>query len=187
MKTRGPVLAAWARARLREALGGEPARRPDEPWCRERAATFVSLHWITGELQGCIGCLTAARAIADDVAHHVVAAALRDPRAEPIALADVDRLDLEISLLSPLEPVAFGDEAGMLAAVRPGTDGLVLEHRGQRATLLPVMWEHLPEPREFLAALRQKAGLPPTFFGPELRLHRYTTDRYVDPAPARSA
>ena len=180
------MLAAWARARVREALGGPAAVRPREPWCDEPAATFVSLHWPDGALQGCIGCLSAVRPIADDVGRHAVDAALHDPRARRLALAQVDGLELEISLLSGLEPVEFADEDGMLAAVRPGIDGLVLEHRGQRATLLPVMWEQLREPHEFLGALRRKAGLPRSFFSRELRLHRYTTDRYVDPAPAPS-
>ena len=177
MKTRGPVLAAWARAHLREALGGPAARRPDEPWCGEPAATFVTLRWQNdGALQGCIGTLTAVRAIADDVAHHVISAGLHDPRGERLALADVAVLDLEISLLSELEPVSVAD-------IRPGVDGIVLEHRGARATLLPVMWEQLPEPAVFLAALKHKAGLPRAFESPELRYSRYTAVRYVDPAP----
>jgi AmmeMemoRadiSam system protein A len=180
MRTRGPVLARWARAHLRATLGGPAARRPDEPWCRELAATFVSLHWTTGELQGCIGCLQPARAIVDDVASHVVSAALHDPRTDPIVIDDIDRLDLEISLLSPLERIDF-------AEIRPGIDGLVLEHRGGRATLLPVMWTQLPDIATFLAALKQKAGLPRDFESPDLRLSRYTTDRYVDPAPSGSA
>ena len=49
------------------------------------------------------------------------------------------------------------------------------------------MWEQLREPHEFLGALRRKAGLPRSFWSPELRLHRYTTDRYVDPAPSSAA
>ncbi|HTR51430.1 MAG TPA: AmmeMemoRadiSam system protein A [Kofleriaceae bacterium] len=177
MKTRGPVLAAWARAHLREALGGPTARRPAEPWCGERAATFVTLRWQSdGALQGCIGTLTAVRPIADDVAHHVIAAGLHDPRGEKLALCDVAVLDLEISLLSHLEPVAVAD-------IRPGVDGLVLEHCGARATLLPVMWEQLPELAVFLAALKRKAGLPRGFDSPDVRYSRYTAERYVDPAP----
>ena len=185
MKTRGPVLAAWARAHLRATLGGPAATRPTEAWCEEPAATFVTLRWQkSGELQGCIGALRAVRAIADDVASNVVSAALHDPRTDPIVRGDIDSLDLEISLLTPLERIFFADEREMLAAIRPGVDGLVLEHRGDRATLLPVMWTHLPELDSFLGALKQKAGLPRKFFSSELRLYRYTTDRYEDPAPS---
>ncbi|HUJ60214.1 MAG TPA: AmmeMemoRadiSam system protein A [Kofleriaceae bacterium] len=186
MRTRGPVLAAWARAHLREHLGGARAVRPDAAWGAEPAATFVTLRWRDGRLQGCIGTLAAVRGIVDDVAHHVVAAALHDPRTEPIAIGDIDRLDLEISLLSRLEPIAFASEAELHAAIRPGIDGLVLEHRATRATLLPVMWEHLPDVAGFLAALKHKAGLSRTFFDRALRMSRYTAERYVDPAPEAS-
>jgi AmmeMemoRadiSam system protein A len=187
VKTRGPVLATWARAHLRATLGGPSAQRPSEPWCEEPAATFVTLRWSeSGELQGCIGALRAHRAIADDVASNVVSAALHDPRTDPIVLGDIDALDLEISLLTPLERIFFADEREMLAAIRPGVDGLVLEYRDERATLLPVMWTHLPELDSFLGALKQKAGLSRKFFSPELRLYRYTTDRYSDPAPRTS-
>ena len=178
MKTKGPILAAWARAYLKATLGGPPATRPAEPWSRELAATFVTLRWQSGELQGCIGSLAAVRTITDDVADHVVSAALHDPRSEPIVAADIDKLDLEISLLSPVEPVE-------LSAVRVGIDGLVLEAHGRRSTLLPIMWKQLPDLDTFMRALKQKAGLSPKFPSDEVRLWRYTTDRYEDPAPAR--
>lgn len=175
MRTRGPVLAGWARGYLRETLGGARAARPAEPWCDELAATFVTLRWRDGRLQGCIGSLAAVRAIADDVAEHVVAAALRDPRSEPIGLDDVDALDLEISLLSPMERVAR-------AEIRPGIDGLVLVHRGRRGTLLPVVWKHLPQTDAFLGALVEKAGFPRGTWRDDFELYRYTTDCYRDVA-----
>ncbi|MGE5183062.1 MAG: AmmeMemoRadiSam system protein A [Acidobacteriota bacterium] len=187
MKARGPALASWARAYLRERLGGPRALRLEAEWASEPAATFVTLRWhADGELQGCIGSLNAARSIADDVASHVVSAALHDPRAADLSLAQVDDLDLEISLLSPLEPIAFTDEASALAAIRVGVDGILLVASGRRATLLPVMWEHLPDVAQFIGALKHKAGLPRGFWSPNVQLWRYTTDRYVDPAPARA-
>jgi hypothetical protein len=185
VKTRGPILAAWARAHLREHMGGPHAAPPIDAWAKEPAATFVTLRWTDGELQGCIGSLAPVRSIADDVADHVVSAALHDPRTSPIAIGDIDRLDLEVSLLSPLEPIELTDEASALAAIRPGTDGLVFTAHGRRSTLLPIMWEHIPEVRAFVAALKQKAGLSPKFWSPDVKLFRYTTDRYEDPAPSR--
>jgi AmmeMemoRadiSam system protein A len=183
----GPVLAKWARAHLRAEMGGPPAERPSGAWCDRLAATFVTLRWRDGELQGCIGSLQPSRTIVDDVASNVVAAALHDPRTQPIEYRDIDELDLEISVLSPLEPIQFHDEASMLAAIRVGVDGLVLELGARRSTLLPDMWEQLPDLGKFLAVLKQKAGLPRDFFSPSLRLSRYTTEHYLDPAPARAA
>jgi AMMECR1 domain-containing protein len=63
--------------------------------------------------------------------------------------------------------------------VRPGVDGVYLEYGALSATFLPQVWEGLPDPRDFLCELRRKAGLPPTFWHPELRLSRYTVDKYT--------
>ncbi len=185
MRERGPILAAWARAHLRQTLGGPPAAAPTQAWAKALAATFVTLRWTSGALQGCIGSLSAVRSIADDVADHVVSAALHDPRTSPIVIGDIDNLDLEVSLLSPLEPIDFHDEKSMKAAIRPGTDGLVFAAHGRRSTLLPVMWTQLPDVDTFVSALKQKAGLSPKFWSDDVKLWRYTTDRYVDPAPSR--
>jgi AmmeMemoRadiSam system protein A len=173
---RGPLLVRYARARLREALGGPAATRPSAAWCDEPGATFVTLRWKTGELQGCIGSLEADRKIVDDVAHNAVAAGTRDPRTKPCVLADVDRLDVELSILSPLEPLE-GE-----AAIRIGIDGVVLIHAGRRATFLPVMWERLRDLRTFMAELRHKCGLPRDFAG-HVSLMRYTVEKHTDLAP----
>ena len=60
----------------------------------------------------------------------------------------------------------------------------MLEWRGRRATFLPQVWEQLPQPREFLAALKRKAGLPADFWAADLRLSRYRVRKF---AQARSA
>lgn len=175
----GPVLARWARAQLRAALGGAASAAIDEPWCAEPCATFVTLRWRDGRLQGCIGNLDADRPIAVDVAQNVVAAAIRDPRSEPIGLADVDELDLELSILSRLEPVASREH------IRVGTDGIVLSYRGRRATFLPIMWEVLRDLPTFMRELELKAGLPRDAVPGEIELQRYTAARFVDPAPGK--
>lgn len=174
---RGPILARWARAQLRDALGGAAAERPVGAWCDEPGASFVSLHWKdTGDLQGCIGTLEAVRGIVDDVARNAVAAGTCDPRFPPCALADVDRLDIELSILSPLEPLRGPEQ------IRAGIDGIVLVQGHRRATFLPAVWEHLPTVERFLEELRRKAGLPGDFAG-AVQLLRYTVDHYADPAP----
>jgi AMMECR1 domain-containing protein len=54
----------------------------------------------------------------------------------------------------------------------------VLEFAETRATFLPQVWEHLPEPLEFLAELRRKACLPPRFWHPDIRISRYTVEKF---------
>jgi AmmeMemoRadiSam system protein A len=176
---RASVLARWARARVREALGGPAATPPTDPWCGELGATFVTLRWRDGDLQGCIGTLEPERSLVQDVARNAVAAATRDPRGEPLAPPDLDDLHVELSILSPLEPLAGVHE------IRVGIDGVVLQHGMRRATFLPVMWEHFGDLGEFLAALKHKAGLPHKLPDAELTVWRYTVEKHVDAAPSR--
>ena len=175
MSEQGMALVKFARERLREALGGPAATRPSGTWCDEPGATFVTLRWRSGDLQGCIGSLEPDRSIVEDVAHNAVAAGTRDPRTTPCKLADVDNLHVELSILSALEPIASE------ADIRVGVDGIVLLHEYRRATFLPVMWERLPTVKIFMQELRHKAGLPRDFAGP-VRLLRYTVDHFEDRA-----
>ncbi len=176
MSDNGDTLVRYARASLRAALGGSSALRPTGPWCDEPGATFVTLRWRSGDLQGCIGSLEPERTIVDDVAHNAIAAGTRDPRTKPCVLADVDNLHVELSILSPLQPIASE------ADIRVGVDGIVLVHEFRRATFLPVMWERLRDKQTFMGELRRKAGLPRDFAG-DVQLMRYTVDHFDDRAP----
>jgi AmmeMemoRadiSam system protein A len=180
MTAHGDVLVRWARAHLEEHLGGERAARPEGPWCDAPGATFVTLRWRRGDLQGCVGSLTPRRPIVEDVAANAVGAALHDPRTSPVSLADVPELDVELSVLSLLEPVPFADEASALVALRPGVDGVVLAWRGRRATFLPAMWPRLGDVRTFMEALKEKAGLERDFWAADFELWRYTVEKFVD-------
>ncbi len=171
--SRGPVLLDWARSRLRQELGGDEAARPVVPWGDDKLGTFVTWRWSDHRLQGCIGNLGADRAILDDVAHNAVAAGLHDPRAKNLRLADLDELHCEVSVLSPLS------ELGGEHEIRIGTDGIVIQQGSwKRATFLPIMWEQLPTLEIFMGELKRKAGLPRSFPSAELRIWRYTVDRY---------
>ena len=64
------------------------------------------------------------------------------------------------------------------AALLLGIDGLVFSYRVWRGTFLPQVWEQLPEPRDFLAQLRLKAGLSADFWAPGVKLERYTVTKW---------
>jgi len=177
---RGRVLLALARESLHATLGRgvvQPRHLEDPPWLREPGASFVTLK-LHGDLRGCIGTIEARRALVDDVAHNAYAAAYGDPRFPPVTPSERPRLQVEVSLLSPREPLAAESERDALAALRPGIDGLVLQYGAMGATFLPQVWESLPEPHEFLAQLRRKAGLPSNFWHPDVRLSRYTVEKF---------
>ena len=174
--SRGAVLIAIARQAIAAALPPQD-RAWNEPWLREPGASFVTLK-LDDELRGCIGSIEPRRALGDDVAHNGYAAAYRDPRFAAVDAGECARLQVEVSVLSPREPVAASSEREALAALRPGVDGLVLQYGAMGATFLPQVWESLPQPAEFLDHLRRKAGLPGGFWHPDLRLSRYTVEKY---------
>ena len=87
-------------------------------------------------------------------------------------------LDLDVSVLTPPRPMEFRDEADLLRQLRPGRDGLILEDAGRRGTFLPAVWDSLPEPGLFLSELKRKAGLPPSYWSPTLKVSRYHTETF---------
>ncbi len=182
---RGRVLLELARRELREVLAGDagpvPTAAIEAAWLERPGASFVTLE-IDGELRGCIGSLEAYRPLAEDVRGNAVAAAFHDPRFPRLEAGELERVRLEVSVLSALEPVAWSDEADLLRRLRPGVDGLVLEHDGHRGTFLPAVWRQLPRPEQFLRQLKRKAGLSPEFWAPEVRVSRYTVDSWAETA-----
>lgn len=187
---RGRVLLALAREAIAAAVGATqppaewmtPAQR-GAPWLRVPGACFVTLTQ-EGRLRGCIGSVQARRPLADDLRANARAAALADPRFPPLTAAELPVTRVEVSVLSPAEPLPAATEDEALAALRPGIDGIILELGGDaHATFLPQVWESLPAPRDFLAHLKHKAGLPPDFWSPGLRLQRYTVTKWTEESP----
>jgi hypothetical protein len=155
----GRTLLGLARASVANAFGGPAVAIPPEPWLKERRATFVTLNQ-EGRLRGCIGSLHPTRTLGEDVVANAAAAALSDRRFSPLTQTELSGVEMEVSLLSTPTLVLFGDERELLAQLRPGVDGVILASGGSRGTYLPQVWEQLPEPRQFLASLMQKAGIP---------------------------
>jgi hypothetical protein len=185
----GLALLKIARNAIAERLGLCGLAEADDEALQQRCATFVTLRQ-SGQVRGCIGSLQPVRALGVDVRENAIAAAFRDPRFEPLDVAEFEATSVEVSLLSAGRRIAAADEGELVARLRPGLDGLILEYAGCRATLLPQAWEALGDPREFLAALKLKAGLPRDFWSPHLSVSGYTVTRWAEgdfmPGEARS-
>jgi AmmeMemoRadiSam system protein A len=179
----GNILLPIARAAIARELGrAEEAPAAGDPWLQDPGASFVTLTR-AGELRGCIGTLHAHRPVLEDVKANAVAAAFRDPRFKPLSAAELPAVRVELSLLSAVEPVAWTDEQHALSQLRPGVDGVIFEYGHHSSTFLPQVWETLADPTEFLWHLKRKAGLPPDFWDPEVKLSRYTVSRWVEGNP----
>ncbi len=181
----GRCLARLARGVIAEALGG--------PVCQELGAfgfdgpgaCFVTLT-LDGNLRGCIGSLSPSESLVEGVIDHARAAAFQDPRFTPVQREELPRLAVEVSMLSPLSPLACSGEEDLLRQLRPGVDGLVLDQEGHRAVFLPQVWKGLQDPRTFLAALKRKAGWSAGFWSPRIRAWTFTVEAWHDePPPVR--
>jgi AmmeMemoRadiSam system protein A len=178
----GPLLLRLARGSIEHALGGPLGDMPTEAWSARPGATFVTL-FTDGELHGCIGSIEPRRPLAEDVASNAIAAAFRDPRFSPLTRADLPRLRIEVSLLSPLEAFPVKDEDDALAQVRPFEDGVALSLGTRRGVLLPQVWERRCTPREFFAALKMKAGLNADAWDTGIELSRFTLEKWREASP----
>ena len=115
---------------------------------------FVSLHK-HGELRGCIGYVEGIKPLLQAVIDMAEAAAFRDPRFEPVTKDELDDLEIEISVLSPLQEIKSIDEIVI------GEHGLVIERGFAKGLLLPqVATEYNWDRNTFLEHICVKAGLP---------------------------
>jgi len=175
----GRTLVAIARNAIGIQLGFKVDANPQHDALQSAAATFVTL-FTAGELHGCIGSLEARRPLAIDVHENALGAAFLDARFDPLRAEEFSETSIEVSLLSPSEALEVDDEIGLLRQLQPGVDGVTIAFRGRRATFLPQVWEALPEPGEFVAALKQKAGLPRHFWSTKLNVTRYRVTQWKE-------
>jgi AmmeMemoRadiSam system protein A len=132
-----------------------PDCRSKAPALLEHRPTFVTLRrHDTGELRGCRGECVARQPLIESVAHMAIASATEDPRFPPVTVDEIPRLHIEISALTPLEPIRPEDvEVGRhgLMIVRGPVSGLLLPQVAQSYN-----WDRV----KYLDAVCWKAGLP---------------------------
>jgi AmmeMemoRadiSam system protein A len=155
----------------------EAAARGDEPpelespsgALREKGAAFVTLR-VGGELRGCIGHVEAVAPLWKSVRDMARAAAERDARFPALSPRELPGLEIEISVLSPMTPIAP-------EAVVVGVHGLYVERDALAGLLLPqVALEWKWDRQEFLKRAFEKAGLPPGDPGAAIR--SFTAERF---------
>lgn len=170
------LLLQLARQTIARGVNGKEPERPAEyqiPASLEQPrACFVTLK-IDGRLRGCVGNLEANASLVDAVIHNSYLAAFHDQRFSPIEAEELERLEYEISVLTPMVPLSVTSEADLLTKIRPGIDGLLFEADGHRSTFLPSVWEQLAEPEQFLSQLRLKAGLAADYWSRDVKCWIY--------------
>jgi AmmeMemoRadiSam system protein A len=178
--TLGTALLVRARNAIATELDLPLRDEPAHDALARPGATFVTLRR-EGRLRGCIGRLEAgAHSLEVDVRRNARSAAFEDPRFAPLAAHEWPGLEVEVSVLDAPQALAVLDEAHALTVLEPGVDGVIFEWRGRRATFLPQVWEQLPEPGQFMAQLKRKAGLGSDFWHAEVRLARYRVRKFEE-------
>jgi len=143
---------------------------PREGVFAERRGVFVTLH-VRNRLQGCIGVIEAKEHLGEAIVRCAASAALEDPRFSPMKAEQLADLSIEISLLSPLEPIAP-------EAVEIGRHGLLVRQHAMRGLLLPqVAVEHHLTREQFLQETCRKAGLTrDAWRDPETQIFGFTCE-----------
>jgi AmmeMemoRadiSam system protein A len=174
----GEWLVRLAADAVRARLTGERAdgRVPRPAALRRLGSSFVTLE-CAGLLRGCIGTLEAVRPLYRDVARNATRA-MTDPRMEPLGVEEWPALAVSVAVLGPSEPLPARRLADLLRQLRPHVDGLVLSAGRRQATFLPAVWEKLPDPADFVAALLVKGGWAPDRLPPGATMRRYTTAEF---------
>ena len=184
------ILLELARKSVSAAVSGNGAPREngDVPAkFRARRACFVTLTE-NGELRGCIGSIFPEESLDEAVIRRAKSAATEDPRFSPVRADELPQIKIEVSVLTVPKPIEFTSPQDLLAKLRPGIDGVVLEIDGRKATFLPQVWEQLPDKRVFLNELAQKAGLPAdAWTRPGTAVMTYQVEAFKEDARKRRA
>jgi AmmeMemoRadiSam system protein A len=174
-------LLVKARHAIANAIGAgvtpvaEPIPNPQSPIPEDfLAGAFVTIRK-KGQLRGCIGYPEPERPLLDVVEHCAVSAAISDPRFPPLSAAEWKDVDLELSVLGPIEPVDH------ISEVVVGRDGLIVEMGRRRGLLLPqvaVEWKWDAE--EFASQTCIKAGLPPDAWQKGAKLFKFEAEVFSE-------
>jgi len=161
---------------LAELSGGTAPDLPDPSAAvEEDCGAFVTLT-IDGELRGCIGHVAGVQPLWRSVRDNALAAAFRDPRFPEVSVAELAKIEIEISALTPLEIV---DDA---TTIEVGTHGLLIEHGTARGLLLPQVAERYGWDRDtFLDNTCRKAGLKPGCWkSHDARIYSFTVESFSE-------
>ncbi len=151
-----------------------PESIPREGIFAQRRGIFVTLH-VRRQLQGCIGVIETNEPLGEAIVRCAASAALEDPRFAPLKKDQLEEASIEISLLSPLQPI-------VPESIEIGHHGLFIVLHAQRGLLLPqVAIEHRLTREQFLEETCRKAGLRRgAWRDPEVRLFGFTCEVFSE-------
>jgi uncharacterized protein len=174
-ETQRQLLLKLARTSIESTLAGGSAAASDDQFddvLRRHAGAFVTLRTKNGDLRGCIGSIHAVQPLYRAVISSALSAAFRDPRFIPVRQEEMLHLELEISVMGPIEEVHDVEE------ITVGRDGLIISRGHYAGLLLPqVATEYGWDRDTFLDQTCVKAGLPPgTWRSQQARIEKFAAE-----------
>jgi AmmeMemoRadiSam system protein A len=156
--------------------------KTESPVLSEARGAFVSLHR-HGQLRGCIGYLEAVKPLLQTVREMAASAAFHDPRFRPLQASELDDLEIEISVLSPMRLIKSTDE------IEVGKHGLYIVRGLNRGLLLPqVATQYHWDRQAFLEQTCCKAGLlPDAWKDPHTQIFVFSAEVFADQPPQEPA
>ena len=147
--------------------------QPDDPMLEPLTACFVTLY-VDGELRGCTGSCINELPLWLAVCEYGYCSAFEDRRFLPIKEADLDKLELSISILSPLQLIKNNGEQQLIDTLQVDIDGLLITQNNRSAVFLPSVWSNLVTPERFLLELKRKGGWQDNYWAPDFNLYRFS-------------
>lgn len=173
------TLLKVARSAIASALTGKtlPLLKFQSEALNRRSGVFVTLR-IGEDLRGCIGYVEPLFPLAIATQEVAVKAAMEDPRFMPVTHLEVNKIIIEISVLSPLSDLQD------IEKIEIGTHGLVIDAGYRRGLLLPqVAMEYNWDRKQFLNHTALKAGLPSDAWQrKEIKLFTFTVENFDESA-----
>ena len=152
---------------------------------KEKQGVFVTLHiYPEKQLRGCIGLPYPVLPLGNAIIEAAKSAAFNDPRFFPLAKSELDKIIIEISVLTVPELIKC-KPVELPAKVRIGKDGLICSYGNYNGLLLPqVATEQRWNTKEFLEQTCVKAGLSPTtWLKPECHFYRFQAQIFSEEKP----
>lgn len=149
------------------------------PWLKNKGAVFVTINEYNN-LRGCIGSIIAHQSLIDDIIKNAKSAALNDPRFKPISANELNKLEIEVSILTPPQLLEYSNIEDLRKKVRVGVDGIIINYNGYQATYLPSVWEQINSFDEFFSTLCIKAGLSANCLTLHPTIYRYEAIKIKD-------
>ena len=147
---------------------------------KRKSGVFVTLNIIEKSgrknLRGCIGYPEPILPLVNATIDSAINAAVEDPRFPPLTIDELDKVVIEVSVLTPLQLIRVSKPEEYPKNIKVGVDGLVVEYRWNKGLLLPqVPVEYGWDSEEFLSHCCVKAGLPPDYWLlPETKIFKFT-------------